>query len=202
MLKRLCKLAVVMSQMALLCSPCYADELQDMLSSLASSDFKDAVSAGESYVKRHPNSAEGRFYLAKSYLGVKQGAMAEEQLRACMELAPVGSEMQNNCIAALREISQGRVGGATNAAPQQGGQSAAGSNSQNFSQSSYSSSNQSKQSSRTQYFGRSATAAAGASTVSSVKNYAPLKKPSATQGSSSISPSSLSNPPATNKAAN
>ncbi|MBX9720263.1 MAG: hypothetical protein K2X81_02615 [Candidatus Obscuribacterales bacterium] len=193
MLKTVCKLAIVMSQMAILCLPCSADELQDMLSSLASSDFKDAVSAGESYVKRHPNSAEGRYYLAKSYLGVKQGAMAEEQLRACMELAPVGSEMQNNCIAALREISQGRVGGATNAAPQQSGQSATSSTMQNFSPSSYSSSSQGKPNLRSESAGRSTAASAS---TSNVKTYAVLKKNTASQTQSSPKTSPLSTQPA------
>ncbi|MBX9689271.1 MAG: hypothetical protein K2X27_21355 [Candidatus Obscuribacterales bacterium] len=87
--------------------PVSADEFQELLGALEGMNPRSSLSSLEDFVVKHPQHAQARFQLAKSYSGLRLSAQAEEQFRACMELVPAGSEIHNNCIGALRELSQG-----------------------------------------------------------------------------------------------
>jgi len=88
-----------------------AQDYQSMLSGLSSMSPATALSTLEEWVAKHPNHAMARFQLARSYIGAKQFGQAEDQLRTCMELSQVGSDLHNNCISALREISESKYAG-------------------------------------------------------------------------------------------
>ena len=100
---------------------CFAQEFQDLLSAFNGSDYKQAISLGEEYVKQHAKHAEARYYLARSYMKQGQMALAEDQLRNAMALAPA-EDVMANCIAALKEISQAnlRTGGSVGSASASG----------------------------------------------------------------------------------
>ena len=93
-----------------------SQEFQEVLAAVKS-NLAGALGNLEGFVASHPKDAIARFELAKAYMNNKNGEAAEEQLRVCMELAPVGTELHNNCIESLRQISEGRVGNLKNTVP-------------------------------------------------------------------------------------
>lgn len=104
------RIAVLSLLLAIAARPCQADEFQELLSGLNPSDLRSSIGSLETFVAKHPGHAQARFQLAKSYMSFNQNSLAEDQLRACMEIAAVGSDLHNNCISALKEISQSKSG--------------------------------------------------------------------------------------------
>lgn len=92
--------------------PSSAQDFSEFLSAFNSTDYKQAVSMGEDFIKRYPKHAEARYYLARSYMKRGQAALAESQLHTALSLEPT-EEVKLNCIAALKEISQSNTSGAS-----------------------------------------------------------------------------------------
>lgn len=74
----------------------------------------------EEYVSNNPKNPEARYQLALQYIKSKLDSQAEEQLRTCMELSPVGTELHTNCIQTLRQISESRLTGKNSGAATNG----------------------------------------------------------------------------------
>jgi hypothetical protein len=83
-----------------------AGGLQDLMNLADAAASKTSL---EELVSKNPKNADARFQLALQYLKANMISQAEEQLRTCMELAPVGSELHTNCIQALRQISESKI---------------------------------------------------------------------------------------------
>jgi tetratricopeptide (TPR) repeat protein len=81
------------------------DELKALKGSYNAQDYRKAVEYGESYIRKQPDDAEARYYLANSYVQLKQMSLAETQYRRCIELAP-GSRLAENSQSALSSISR------------------------------------------------------------------------------------------------
>lgn len=100
----ICVLGLLVFQLG--CLPvCHANELKEILDQVGALPLPEFTGSLESFVEKHPTNAMARFELAKSYLKMKQGEAAEEQLRTCMTLVPVGSDLHNSCISQLKEMS-------------------------------------------------------------------------------------------------
>ncbi len=116
---RIQKSVILISSLLVLQLPCFAQDFSEFLAAFNSSDFKQAISTGEDFIKRYPKHAEARYYLARSYMKQGQAALAEAQLHTALSLDP-GEEVRSNCIAALKEISQSNTAAASSASKLQG----------------------------------------------------------------------------------
>ena len=106
----ICSLCLLVIQFPLTVTLCSAGDFQELMQALPAGNLRASASSLEEYVKQHPKHAESRFQLAKTYLGLNQNPLAEDQLRSCMELATPGSDMHNNCILLLKQMSQSKFG--------------------------------------------------------------------------------------------
>lgn len=116
---------LLISSLLVLQLPCRAQDFSEFLAAFNSSDFKQAISSGEDFIKRYPKHAEARYYLARSYMKQGQAALAEAQLHTALSLDPA-EEVRTNCIAALKEISQSNTAAASSAPKLQGRGSSTG----------------------------------------------------------------------------
>lgn len=85
-----------------------ADEFSELMNGLGNLSSISSLSSLEEFISKHPKHAIARYQLARAYLSARLPTQAEDQLRACMELTTAGSELHNNCIAGLKEISESK----------------------------------------------------------------------------------------------
>lgn len=81
-----------------------AGELTDLIGAYNSHDYRRAVQLGEMIIHNQPGNARARYYLANSYVGLKQMEQAQVQYKRCIELAPDSDLAQNSQIA-LKQIT-------------------------------------------------------------------------------------------------
>ncbi|MBY0357972.1 MAG: CDC27 family protein [Candidatus Obscuribacterales bacterium] len=65
-----------------------AGDLSSEIKAFKTGNYAKAAGIGEAVIKAYPKNVEARYYLANSYLKLNKYDLAQEQFKACTELAP------------------------------------------------------------------------------------------------------------------